>query len=61
MESLRIRNEAGVMYAAMKVVQCMVGSKDHEVGKSILNSNNYKKGCRNNSVVVDIAGEMGNH
>ena len=41
--------------------KCMVGSKDHEVGKSILNSNNYKKGCRNNSVVVDIAGEMGNH
>ena len=41
MESLRIRNEAGVMYAAMKVVQCMVGSKDHEVGENIHNSNNY--------------------
>lgn len=29
------------MYAAMKVVQCIVGSKDHEVIENILNSNNY--------------------
>ena len=48
MESLRIhswgmrmQNEAGVMYAAMKVVQCIFGSKDHEVGENMLSINNY--------------------
>ena len=36
-----MQNEAGVMYAGMKVVQCIFGSKDHEAGENMLSSNNY--------------------